>query len=82
MLLSQRVKTRLDGLCRDGAAVSAWTAIIPSCCRRKPISKLSIWCGSGPDRIDASFRNGLLSLRISKLHRVVADSRKIHVRTE
>jgi HSP20 family protein len=33
----------LDGLCRDGAAVSAWTAMIPSCRRRKPISKISVW---------------------------------------
>jgi HSP20 family protein len=34
------------------------------------------------DRIDAAFRNGVLSVRIPKLQPTTADSKKIQVRTE
>ena len=34
------------------------------------------------DRIDAAFKNGVLSVRISKLQPTAADSRKVLVRTE
>jgi HSP20 family protein len=34
------------------------------------------------DRIDAAFKNGVLSVRIPKLQPTTADSRKVLVRTE
>jgi HSP20 family protein len=34
------------------------------------------------DRIDAAFKNGVLSIRIPTLHPTAADSRKVLVRTE
>jgi HSP20 family molecular chaperone IbpA len=34
------------------------------------------------DRIDAAFKNGVLSIRIPKLQPTAADSRKVLVRTD
>jgi HSP20 family protein len=34
------------------------------------------------DRVDAAFKNGLLSVKIPKLHPAAGDSRKVQVRTE